>query len=278
MLSLFAVLLLDFRVPPRYFYEPRANRIINTHPAWLPSDYDYKNTINADTLNERFNYQVKKEANIFRIITLGDSFTFGEFVNTADNYPEQLEDLLNQKNECRGNKFEVINLGVRGYDIEYSVERFGVRGAKYKPDLVIWLIRDDFFQLNEAIIPKIRGYKQEGEDFDYLEWRLRAAGEADRRFEDNLLSIQTQKLASIDDYYKGPLLLLTFRWNLEGKFWDVLKNFVGSRSQSYLYGDLPRYKSLGKVLPDGHPNNDGYSLIASSIFGYLQENKLIPCQ
>ena len=90
----------------RYFYEPKANTVEEVHKDWLLNTPKY--TINNDTLNERFNYDVQKKQGTFRIITLGDSFTFGENVDTKDNYTEQLEDLLNSK--CSLNKFEVINL------------------------------------------------------------------------------------------------------------------------------------------------------------------------
>ena len=121
----------------KYYYELQPNTKYTDEPGWL----DYKVTYihNADGLNERFDYTVEKPENTFRIITLGDSFTFGQFVNTKDNWPEQLEDMLNQNlttDEIK--KFEVINLGMSGFDVPYLIKRYKDIGAKYNPDLIIW--------------------------------------------------------------------------------------------------------------------------------------------
>ena len=111
--------------------------------------------INSDTFNERFDYEINKDDKTFRIITLGDSFTFGYIVDTKNNWTELLEDKLNQLHCANFDKIEVINLGVVGYDIQYSVERFKLRGKKYNPDLVLWLLKgDDFQEIKEIVQPK----------------------------------------------------------------------------------------------------------------------------
>jgi len=113
----------------KYFYERKPNSIDSKKQEWLPNNYDYEITINAESLNERFDYSSDKPQDVFRIITIGDSFTYGKYVNTKENYPERLEDLLNKELKCQNIKrFEVINLGMGGYDIEYSVHRFKIRG------------------------------------------------------------------------------------------------------------------------------------------------------
>jgi len=76
----------------KYFYEPKSNtkeKATRWAPEWtIPSTFKTDGiyyTINSDSLNERFNYSIEKPKNTYRIITLGDSFTFGVFVNTKDN-------------------------------------------------------------------------------------------------------------------------------------------------------------------------------------------------
>ena len=122
-----------------HYYEPQPDTIINDHPAWLGEYVSY--SINHDGLNDRMDYPVARVPGVHRIITLGDSFTYGLFVNTTENYSEVLEDMLNAK-ACKdtGESFEVINLGVPAYDIGYAAERYRLRGAKYKPDVVIWFL------------------------------------------------------------------------------------------------------------------------------------------
>lgn len=94
--------------PLKYYYTLKPNLPESDSPDWLPYKAVY--TINSDGLNERRDYTVAKDQGTFRIVTLGDSFTFGHFVNTSDNWTEKLEDLLHNDAKCRGKNFEVINL------------------------------------------------------------------------------------------------------------------------------------------------------------------------
>jgi lysophospholipase L1-like esterase len=134
-------------VPSEYFTNQSQHGFIKRKKR--PSQAKY--TINKDTLNERYDYSVKKQPGVFRIMTIGDSFTYGLYTNTDRNWTELLEDKLNADLRCqKSRKVEVINLAVNGYDITYTVERFLKRGIKYNPDLVIWPIRS-FKKLNEEI-------------------------------------------------------------------------------------------------------------------------------
>lgn len=47
----------------KYFYEPKPNATLISHPDWL--GYDVRNTINADGFNERFNYTEEKRVTYF---------------------------------------------------------------------------------------------------------------------------------------------------------------------------------------------------------------------
>lgn len=131
----------------KHFYEIKANHIEEQHADWLW--YTPIHTINKDSLNERYDYKIKKEKGTFRIIALGDSFTDGSWVHTKDNWTEQLEDYLNQNKVCDTiQKYEVINLGVQGYDLAYETERYVKRGVKYDPDLIVLPIVD-FLRVTE---------------------------------------------------------------------------------------------------------------------------------
>lgn len=67
----------------KYFYKPKPNTTETDSAYWLTYKPEY--TINSDSLNERFEYLVNKPKDTYRIITLGNSFTFGMWVNTKDN-------------------------------------------------------------------------------------------------------------------------------------------------------------------------------------------------
>jgi len=74
-----------------------------------------------------------KNTSVFRIMVIGDSFTFGMGVNLEDTYAKRLEQLVNQT----GKTAEVINCGVIGYSMWQYLETLKRKVIPYKPDLVI---------------------------------------------------------------------------------------------------------------------------------------------
>lgn len=79
--------------------------------------------------------QLEKAAGVRRVVVLGDSVAFG-FCNQRETIPPAkvfgavLEDRL-------GGDFEVINLGVTGYDAVQEVRRLERDGIEWDPDLVL---------------------------------------------------------------------------------------------------------------------------------------------
>jgi hypothetical protein len=76
-----------------------------------------------------------KEPNEFRILTLGDSATFGQSVGFQQTWSQQLERLLAAKYPDR--KIRVINGGVPGYSVLQGYYLMREIGLAYHPDLVI---------------------------------------------------------------------------------------------------------------------------------------------
>jgi lysophospholipase L1-like esterase len=64
-------------------------------------------------------FSVERRPEVVRILTIGDSCTFGPYIDRF-SYPRQLEVLLNSR---RPNKFEVINAGHLGYNLEQVLGR-----------------------------------------------------------------------------------------------------------------------------------------------------------
>jgi len=82
---------------------------------------------------------LKKDNNLVRIIMLGDSITYGAFVEPSESFPETLEKMLNVKSKFLSSpiRYDVMNFGVGGYNIVSEVEILKVYGLKYKPDIVV---------------------------------------------------------------------------------------------------------------------------------------------
>lgn len=90
--------------------------------------------INADGFRGR-DYDVGK-SDAIRIIALGDSVTFGRGVLLENTYPKVLEDRLNREDRY-GLRYEVLNLGVGGYNSRQQLELYKTKGRKYEPDLLV---------------------------------------------------------------------------------------------------------------------------------------------
>ena len=70
-----------------------------------------------------------------RIVVLGDSFTFGYRVDGDSSYPSVLEERLNDGAPER--KFEVLNLGVSGYNTQDEAIVLEHKGLAWRPDVVV---------------------------------------------------------------------------------------------------------------------------------------------
>lgn len=272
-----------------HFYEPKPNFNKSIDLSWFGSEYNYSvtYTTNADGLRNPNNFLPNKEGKTFRIMTLGDSFTFGVFLNTQDTYPIQLSNKLNEL-KCEGvDNFEVLNLGVGAYDIRYPIERFKLRGQKYNPDLIIWLIiQDDFRRLDEKLIPRaekyIEEYKKNGQlgkeinNGKFYTPFVKARNEIEEEVgKENIFEIQRGYLKDFFNRYQNHLLITTFE-NTDSSYKDMLNSLVNSREKAYFYPSLP---VLGPIqeYPDHHPNPEGAKIIANFIKQYLLDNKIINC-
>lgn len=272
----------DFLIFPKesefkHYHLLEPNQVEEEQPEWLPEKARY--AFNADGLNERFDYPVEKEANTFRILTLGDSFTFGHYVNTQDNWPEQLETFFQNRQLCdRPMKFEVINLGMRGFDIPYLVKRYKEVGHKYQPDLIIWFeIGTGFVRLNELTFSEVEQCGVE-HSVDYQCEKVIYRELVEKVGEAEVFNVQKKALDSFFETV-GPTKVIFFTFaNLEAKYQKMLATWRGDRSNILISSSIPDIFTMGGVLPDSHPNKKGHTIIAEAVFSYLQDNpSLIQC-
>lgn len=267
----------------KYYYEPKPNVTVTVRLDG--SNSDIVNTINKDNLNEQYEYSVTKSNRIFRIITIGDSFTYGQDVNTSQNYSEILEGRLNNNLQCPAyDHFEVINLGVNGYDIEYSIERLLTKGLKYSPDLTIWLLNSwNFYRINELMVPLVERLESEGipnlntETGNY-DAASAAFSEIHKTYGDTyILNYQKKLLDRLSQNYNAQLLILKSP-GFGDAINDLLENFIQTRSDFYFSVDLSRdIFNKENQLFDGHPNTKGHEAIAQVIFETLKQSDLSAC-
>jgi lysophospholipase L1-like esterase len=79
---------------------------------------------------------VRKPGSVFRILLLGDSFTFGYGVGDDSTYGRQLERLfIQEQGDCV--KVEVLNAGVNGYNTAQELAYLDRSGLAFEPDVVV---------------------------------------------------------------------------------------------------------------------------------------------
>lgn len=262
-----------------YFYE------LSTHslpertalPSWADSIVV---TITEDNLNERRMYP-KEKGDAFRIVVLGDSWVFGRFVSTQDNTVEQLEDLFARF--CT-NPVEVINLGVPGYDIEYAVERYRIRGVAYDPDMALFLFNaNDFNEWNQFLETRMREYARKyripfttessGVDvwLDAFRDQMKEIGS------ERVLTIQMDALTRLRALFTRQLVLVAYpNMGLDEQIVPALATFANqSRAELYI---SEKFLNDEERLPDGHPNKDGHTLLARDLFSYLTTKQFVECR
>jgi hypothetical protein len=84
---------------------------------------------NSRGIRGKSEYNYARQASKHRIVTLGDSFTFGDEVSDDETYSYYLGSLLPDT--------EVLNLGVHGYGHDQMLLYLKEEGVKYSPDIVI---------------------------------------------------------------------------------------------------------------------------------------------
>jgi lysophospholipase L1-like esterase len=148
---------------------PKIPASLRDNPVWEVS------LNSAGFRNKEFPNQ--KTASVFRIICLGDSWTFGSNVNQEDAYPQQLRTLL--KREFPMADFEVFNLGVMSYSSYQGLKLLKKKISELDPNLLIV-----GFAMNDASVP---GYR----DKDYPKEHLTVK----KRFNRVLEKVESYKLA-----------------------------------------------------------------------------------
>lgn len=262
-----------------YYYEQTPNTTITESRDWLPKPATH--TINSDGLNDRYDYQVTKPTGTYRIITLGDSFTEGMFVDTAENYSERLEDMLNANLHCKNiSHFEVINLGVEGFDMQYVLERYKRKGMKYDPDLVVFLTQEnDWIEQNESMMALITAYQQQIAATGAGERLSKEVNDPDPGrtlgYREYISSKSYDRGAVIQEqrgYFRQLLslvphgfLLFTFQ-DLPGDIQNVLQQTMEGYPSAYFDPAIP---SSYDAVFDGHPSATGHEQFATFLFRYI---------
>ena len=112
-------------------------------------EFEYILKTNSKGLRD-YEYPYEKNKNVFRIVAIGDSFTFGHGVELKYTFPKQLENKL--KKRFLPKMFEVINMGMVEYGTSDCYKFLVNEGYRYNPDLVIYgFFMNDFDDMRRKV-------------------------------------------------------------------------------------------------------------------------------
>lgn len=152
-------------VPDPYIaYKPRPNSVNKGRSATGEFDYLYEiNSLGFRDVEHTFS----KPEGVYRILGIGDSFTYGGGAPFEDTYLYRLEELLNSRRESI-TKVEIIKTGIAGMFPQPERKLLDTLGRKFEPDLILiaFLPNDviDTFKYNQGLVINVgsSGYLMTG--------------------------------------------------------------------------------------------------------------------
>ncbi len=191
----------------------------------------------ADETGARRTGSASSDESALRIVTVGDSFTFGDEVGDDQTWPAQLERLLGSEER----PVDVINLGVNGYGVDQAVLRYERDGASREPDVVILGLQAENLLRNLNVV---RAIYFPGTSLPLSKPRFVLGGEG-LRLVNRPTATPEQVLEALEDPTGHPL------FEYEG-WLDWRFERSGAEASALV--------SLVRSLADRHPRDTGYVL------------------
>lgn len=107
-------------------------------------------------------FDARKAPGTYRILCVGDSYTFGDYVDDDDTFPAGLEKRLRQGSP--GTAIDVINAGVNGYTITDEAGLVKEKGLALEPDeILVAFVLNDLADLTRQISSRENQRRAAGE-------------------------------------------------------------------------------------------------------------------
>lgn len=100
-------------------------------------------------------FEPQKPANTIRILSLGDSTTFGWGLSDEETYSRLLEKFLGEKTKGKP-RVEVLNAGVNAWSFPQMKNFLFSEAAAWKPDVVVLANANAWTQFREDVSPEFR--------------------------------------------------------------------------------------------------------------------------
>jgi len=263
---------------------------------------------NSDGLRDREHFPCD---NCYKILALGDSFTFGDGVELNDTYLSILEDRLNKN---ANKKYEIIKAGVAGYSTYNEKLYLEKNGLKYHPDIVFVQFWWDDLGIDKISYLADTGFLTTGKIKSFAQWRLflnknfrayaflralytrifnKALFASRANFfpdsEDVLrqkFNITLRQFKDIEEICKQNNIvcffllipLKEFVYDKGGikKEWDAFCDFLNQDDIKYIDITPQLIKAVNKgeavfFIVDPHLNKNGHRIVAEALYQYLSK-------
>lgn len=187
-------------------------------------------------------FPLEKLEDEYRILCLGDSFTFGYLLPVDESYPYKLEQLLVTKN--RDKHFQVINAGMSAYEINRELALLEELGIRFSPDLVTLQFQMmDPYESLDLTSPKREGDKNDATG------RKRWLPKIDMAATRNLMRFLNYEVIRLLDLKKTPKggLHAEFYTPRDEKAWETYKDGLDKMAEFTRERKIPL---LVIILPD----------------------------
>ena len=260
--------------------------------------------------NRDYYYSPKKPQNTYRIVIVGDSFTYGFGNLFDDSFSKRLERVLNLNlNQPR---VEVINLGTPGFSTRMEVQTVKKVVADYSPDLLILQITLNdpeirpFNPGRESMRDRMGSLVVKGGVFDYWKsaaWiaarlkNARSYREYKEYFQNLFKDEETlqnfrvglREIADTCSTAKVPLVgmvfpLLTFPLDDSYPFFEahsVTHTLLDQLQVPWVdlfesFRGLPPERLQAEPGADPHPNEIAHRIAAEALYTWLVGKQLVP--
>ncbi|MDP6627214.1 MAG: GDSL-type esterase/lipase family protein [Methanopyri archaeon] len=193
---------------------------------------------------------------VYRILVIGDSFTFGEGVAFENSFPAMLEEGL-EENAPTDRRYQVINAGIPGYTIYQKTGLLMKLAPWIKPNMIIL-----GFVLNDPITNQ-ESTKRKGDDLIYST-QEGEGGEGLGSVLYDLIQRRSENRRDTQDveewyrsYYLGKGKMRWKKWSLRSI--DQMTRYSKSQNITFMLAIFPLIHRL-----DDYPFRDIHELIASS--------------
>lgn len=243
-------------------------------------------TVETNKKGLRDEYFKEKPSNdTYRILVIGDSYTFGWGVNESDRYTELLERRLETKG---GKDYQVINAGIPGWGMKDYYTFLRERGLSYHPDMVIiGIVGNDF-------IPHSKQTEIQKDSQRQIEKEYKTSNMSQIRYHELVVDVMIDKLDSYkqnrsrqqSDFhiYSVKMQEAAEKKNTSTVFYQLGR--IGDRSREILQSaninflemplSIKQNPDKYQFKEDSHYNAKAQPILTDKLYHHLKNNYSIP--